>query len=271
MLTIVLLVSSPVYLNYDYFVTVTGDEFRKFFEQFGVVMDSIVMIDRETKRSRGFGFVTFEDPEISWHVLRMGSEQNGQQQDNSTDSGPTVARLQMRTKTIEVKVSEPRESSQRRYDERRAHNTGRPPFTPPMDPNMMMMYALNDPNLYYNYNALGQYYDPYSYDPHAFAADYMPPMYYHDHVPHYYPPVMPMVEGYPQYPAMDAAYAFVPFATPTPPVHEPPYGSTSVTQPMARGIPEEGGEEVESSKQPMARGIPEEGGEEVESSTAATQ
>lgn len=41
---------------------VTEMEFREFFEQFGVVVDSVVMFDRETQRSRGFGFVTFHDP-----------------------------------------------------------------------------------------------------------------------------------------------------------------------------------------------------------------
>jgi RNA recognition motif-containing protein len=38
---------------------VTEAEFLLFFEQFGEVIDSVVMIDRVTKRSRGFGFVTF--------------------------------------------------------------------------------------------------------------------------------------------------------------------------------------------------------------------
>ena len=33
-----------------------------FFEQFGAVLDSVVMFDRETQRSRGFGFITFVDP-----------------------------------------------------------------------------------------------------------------------------------------------------------------------------------------------------------------
>lgn len=37
----------------------TEAEFLQFFEQFGEVIDSVVMIDRVTKRSRGFGFVTF--------------------------------------------------------------------------------------------------------------------------------------------------------------------------------------------------------------------
>jgi len=33
--------------------------FLEFFQQFGEVLDSVVMVDRLTKRSRGFGFVTF--------------------------------------------------------------------------------------------------------------------------------------------------------------------------------------------------------------------
>lgn len=39
--------------------TVTEEGFYAFFNQFGPVIDSIVMVDRLTKRSRGFGFVTF--------------------------------------------------------------------------------------------------------------------------------------------------------------------------------------------------------------------
>eukprot|EP00815_Leptocylindrus_aporus_P001423 CAMPEP_0116068486 /NCGR_PEP_ID=MMETSP0322-20121206/11687_1 /TAXON_ID=163516 /ORGANISM="Leptocylindrus danicus var. apora, Strain B651" /LENGTH=294 /DNA_ID=CAMNT_0003555601 /DNA_START=22 /DNA_END=909 /DNA_ORIENTATION=+ len=37
------------------------DGLQRFFEEFGPVVDSIVMVDQNTKRSRGFGFVTFED------------------------------------------------------------------------------------------------------------------------------------------------------------------------------------------------------------------
>ena len=34
---------------------------RIFFAKFGKVVDATVMVDRETGRSKGFGFVTFED------------------------------------------------------------------------------------------------------------------------------------------------------------------------------------------------------------------
>lgn len=39
----------------------TDEEFLEFFSQFGTVVDAKVMFDRDTGRSRGFGFVTFED------------------------------------------------------------------------------------------------------------------------------------------------------------------------------------------------------------------
>ena len=41
---------------------VTSEEFETFFSQFGTLLDSVVMFDRETRRSRGFGFVTYSDP-----------------------------------------------------------------------------------------------------------------------------------------------------------------------------------------------------------------
>ena len=38
---------------------------REFFSQFGKVVDSTVMLDRETGRSKGFGFVSFEDTDVT--------------------------------------------------------------------------------------------------------------------------------------------------------------------------------------------------------------
>lgn len=37
---------------------------REFFSQYGTVVDSTVMLDRETGRSKGFGFVSFEDTNV---------------------------------------------------------------------------------------------------------------------------------------------------------------------------------------------------------------
>jgi RNA-binding protein Musashi len=44
--------------------TVTSDTMREFFGQHGKVVDSTVMVDRETGRSKGFGFITFEDTNV---------------------------------------------------------------------------------------------------------------------------------------------------------------------------------------------------------------
>src|SRR5690606_4813738 len=40
--------------------TVTETEFREYFEAYGPVKEAIVMYDRQTNRSRGFGFITFD-------------------------------------------------------------------------------------------------------------------------------------------------------------------------------------------------------------------
>ena len=49
-------------------ITVSDEEFLHFFEQFGPIIDSVVMLDRVTKRSRGFGFVTFAH-EVSYTIV----------------------------------------------------------------------------------------------------------------------------------------------------------------------------------------------------------
>ncbi|KAJ2920986.1 hypothetical protein H1R20_g16101, partial [Candolleomyces eurysporus] len=52
--------------NTRYFVgglahSTTAESMKTFFSQYGKVIDTSVMVDRETGRSKGFGFVTFED------------------------------------------------------------------------------------------------------------------------------------------------------------------------------------------------------------------
>lgn len=65
-------------------------EFRKYFETFGGVVDAVVMFDRQTQRSRGFGFVTFQDDSVVHDVMMSTHEING--------------------KMVEVKRAEPKEN-----------------------------------------------------------------------------------------------------------------------------------------------------------------
>lgn len=47
--------------NLDY--NVTDDALKNFFAQMGTVVDAVVIKDRQSGRSRGFGFVEFETEE----------------------------------------------------------------------------------------------------------------------------------------------------------------------------------------------------------------
>ena len=38
---------------------------REFFSQFGRVVESTVMLDQNTGRSKGFGFISFEDTDVT--------------------------------------------------------------------------------------------------------------------------------------------------------------------------------------------------------------
>jgi RNA recognition motif-containing protein len=56
----------------------TDDGLRAAFENYGPVTDAKVITDRDTGRSRGFGFVTFQDPEDGKKAM---AEMDGQQLD----------------------------------------------------------------------------------------------------------------------------------------------------------------------------------------------
>ncbi|KVH93175.1 Nucleotide-binding, alpha-beta plait, partial [Cynara cardunculus var. scolymus] len=48
---------------------VTESDFKRYFEQFGTISDVVVMYDHNTKRPRGFGFVTYESEDSIGKVL----------------------------------------------------------------------------------------------------------------------------------------------------------------------------------------------------------
>ncbi|KAL8150986.1 hypothetical protein V2J09_020794 [Rumex salicifolius] len=49
--------------------TVTENDFRQYFEQFGTITDVVVMYDHNTQRPRGFGFITYDSEEAVDRVL----------------------------------------------------------------------------------------------------------------------------------------------------------------------------------------------------------
>eukprot|EP00931_Biecheleriopsis_adriatica_P117274 TRINITY_DN92808_c0_g1_i1.p1 TRINITY_DN92808_c0_g1~~TRINITY_DN92808_c0_g1_i1.p1 ORF type:complete len:296 (+),score=63.73 TRINITY_DN92808_c0_g1_i1:42-929(+) len=53
----------------------TTDALKAHFEQFGKISDCIVMTEKDTGRSRGFGFVTFEDPGSANAAVAMPTQQ----------------------------------------------------------------------------------------------------------------------------------------------------------------------------------------------------
>lgn len=50
--------------------TTSADEIRALFEQVGVITDAVVIYDRETGRSKGFGFVEMETDEAAQEAIR---------------------------------------------------------------------------------------------------------------------------------------------------------------------------------------------------------
>ncbi|MEM7153015.1 MAG: RNA-binding protein [Myxococcota bacterium] len=57
----------------------TDDSLRSAFEEFGPVTDAKVILDRDTGRSRGFGFVTMDSPEAAQAAMKEmdGKELDG--------------------------------------------------------------------------------------------------------------------------------------------------------------------------------------------------
>ncbi|CEL60618.1 putative RNA-binding protein C660,15 OS=Schizosaccharomyces pombe (strain 972 / ATCC 24843) GN=SPBC660.15 PE=4 SV=1 [Rhizoctonia solani AG-1 IB] len=74
--------------------TVTSESMRGFFAQYGKVIDANVMVDRDSSRSKGFGFVTFEDQEGVDKLLQLGP-------------------LELDGKLMDIKLAQPRGTYQR--------------------------------------------------------------------------------------------------------------------------------------------------------------
>ncbi|CAN1309515.1 Probable RNA-binding protein ARP1 [Linum perenne] len=46
---------------------------RRYFEQFGEIIEAVVITDKNTGRSKGYGFVTFKDPESAMRACQNPS------------------------------------------------------------------------------------------------------------------------------------------------------------------------------------------------------
>ncbi|KAJ3475929.1 hypothetical protein NLI96_g11507 [Meripilus lineatus] len=88
--------------------SVTSESMREFFSQFGKVVDATVMLDRETGRSKGFGFVSFEGANVE-PILGFGN-------------------LEIDGKLIDVKLAQPR-SQRENFAENNQSGGGTQNFT----------------------------------------------------------------------------------------------------------------------------------------------
>ncbi len=77
--------------NLDY--TVTSDDIKQAFAQFGTIVDAVVIMDKMTGRSRGFGFVEYaKDEEAKAAIEKLnGSELKGRKI-NVNEAKPQVDR-----------------------------------------------------------------------------------------------------------------------------------------------------------------------------------
>mmetsp|Transcript_31679 Transcript_31679/g.68391 ORF Transcript_31679/g.68391 Transcript_31679/m.68391 type:complete len:520 (-) Transcript_31679:256-1815(-) len=91
---------------------VTDQDFLEFFQQFGDVIDSVVIIDRLTKRSRGFGFVTFATENFANSLLTAIPGKTGY--------------VVINGKQCEVKASTPKADDAPHYKHGHHHGHGAP-------------------------------------------------------------------------------------------------------------------------------------------------
>lgn len=65
----------------------TIETVKEYFTKFGAVLDAQVMVDKESSRSKGFGFVTFSNDEACEKVVSIGMvEIDGKQVSSSSCS-----------------------------------------------------------------------------------------------------------------------------------------------------------------------------------------
>ncbi|OIT06460.1 PREDICTED: heterogeneous nuclear ribonucleoprotein 1-like [Nicotiana attenuata] len=84
----------------------TEDELKEYFSSYGYVVEHQIMLDQNTGRSRGFGFVTFDNEEAVEKVLSNGHMH------------------ELRGKQVEIKRAEPKRGGVEHASESRLHRGG---------------------------------------------------------------------------------------------------------------------------------------------------
>jgi len=101
--------SKKIYVGYFRF-SVTLDRLKELFSPYGQIEDAIVMANKFTGRSRGFGFVTFaEDGDAEKAIAEMNNKNIEGRELKVNEARPLEERPKEEPKTEEKAVEEPKE------------------------------------------------------------------------------------------------------------------------------------------------------------------
>ena len=71
-ISIIIIIITIIIFSLIIIIIIIDKDFSDYFSKWGIVKDAVVMIDKNTYASRGFGFVTFELESSVDKVLREG-------------------------------------------------------------------------------------------------------------------------------------------------------------------------------------------------------
>jgi hypothetical protein len=136
--------------------SVSDDELREFFEKYGPVIECNIMLDKNTGRSRGFGFVTFGNASTAEAVLGKAGN------------------LTLKGRKIDVKLAVARGKAPPPVIARpqmKSEHYGNYGYAPETKPHAgYEAYDANYASAYGEYYDPNAYYDPSYYDPNLYAG-----------------------------------------------------------------------------------------------------